>query len=145
MPRLGAVTLSTLLLVMVVGPIAATRSAGTTDWSGTYDGRFSDAATTQIGDHIYANSVHFAVNNFELTGRLEVQGQSTGQDHSSSLAPNFTIGLCLGLNVVLAAGELRGVPIAGNEVDWTGPVTVQVGIGDPKKVNCAGPLPTREI
>ena len=126
------------------------RSAAT-DWSGTYDGTFTDAKTSLQVDEVYTNHVHFEVNNLELAGGFEVQTETAQHNDVASGStglqlpvPSITIALCLSLNVSLTGGELRGIPIPSDEVDWSGSVPIQVGVGDPKTFDCTKKLPTKE-
>ncbi|MCU1453381.1 MAG: hypothetical protein JWN46_1527 [Acidimicrobiales bacterium] len=138
--RLTSVALVGLLLGLALGPVAAAPRAGPTDWSGTYDGHLGAALAL---DKVYTDTIHFEVSGLELKGGLEFRGE--GASKGKLLGGDFNLSLCILLKVSLTGSELKGIPVQGDEVAWTGPVDIASGAGDPQKVDCRTIGPSKSL
>jgi hypothetical protein len=141
-------TVVVLVVALFAAPVARVNipnAGAATDWSGEYSGSFSPLE----GLVFLGNRVEFVVDGYELRGGFILRirsaprvstprttrpgGPGLGFDFGSA---DFDIDVCGVLQLPPVGRELRGIPVEGDEIAWSGPVTLEFGGGDPATVDC---------
>jgi len=135
----------TLALLGVTGLTAPGSAAPHDDaHDGKYQGSFS--GLDKPGITIIANSVELNVSGFNIEGRLKLQVETADGASILDLSggeSSIAIPLCIILELPLSTGQVSGLLLDADTVTFSGSVQVDIGAGDPKRVDCNAVVPTQ--